>query len=318
MGQWASAVRLTAAKRIVFGLAAISVIGILAMLVIYAGLNAVERAVHELAVEEQPFNAAAYEMEVNVNGIGFAVMKYLATREPKYRALVDEDHDDFNKYHATYVRLAKTERERELARQVSMLYAEYNVFGYSLMRTRDRQEAQFTNVSTNLERIYRLIDDNLQPAAGVGRTSNPNRHVAGQWMPQAIAKDIDLGLELGDAIVRGNAFLLRELISNLVENAITYSSAGGRVTVRTRARGSGVAIEVEDEGTGIPADERANVLRRFYRVPGALGSGSGLGLAIVREIAELHGAHVHIEEPASGKGTLVCIRFDPAHLETSA
>jgi two-component system sensor histidine kinase TctE len=134
--------------------------------------------------------------------------------------------------------------------------------------------------------------------------------VAAQWMPQAIAKDIDLGLELDDAIVPGSPFLLNELISNLIHNAIQYSAAGGRVTVRTHSRPGSVVIEVEDEGIGIPREERQNVLRRFYRVAGSPGGGCGLGLAIVREIAELHGATIDIRQSPSGKGTLVAICFD--------
>jgi two-component system sensor histidine kinase TctE len=133
--------------------------------------------------------------------------------------------------------------------------------------------------------------------------------VAAQWMPQAIAKDIDVGLELEDVTVSGNAFLLRELISNLVDNAITYSATGGRITVRACRRDAGVVIEVEDEGIGIPPEERQNVFERFYRVAGAPGGGSGLGLAIVREIAEIHGASVEIRAPASGRGTIAAVRF---------
>jgi two-component system sensor histidine kinase TctE len=134
--------------------------------------------------------------------------------------------------------------------------------------------------------------------------------VAAQWMPQAIAKDIDLGLELDDAVVPGNPFLLNELISNLIDNAIQYSAPRGRVTVRTHTRRGVVVIEVEDEGIGIPREERRNVLRRFYRVADAPGGGCGLGLAIVREIAELHDAIIDIRQPPGGKGTLVAIRFD--------
>jgi len=168
-------VRFTVTKKIVFGLAAIAVIGIAAMLVIYAGLNAVGQAVHKLAVEEQPFNAAAYEMEVNVNGIGFALMKYLTSRNPQYRAWVEEDHSDFKNYHATYLQLTKTERERELAARVGVLYADYSALADVLMRTRDQQEAQFTKVSMNIERIDRIIDDHLQPAASAQKAWNADR-----------------------------------------------------------------------------------------------------------------------------------------------
>ena len=113
---------------------------------------------------------------------------------------------------------------------------------------------------------------------------------ADAWVHQALARDVDLGFELDAAPVRGDAFLLREALANLVHNAIEYSAAGSRVTVRTGQRSGQSFAEVEDEGPGIAPQERSRVLERFYRVPGTPGTGSGLGLAIVREIAAGHGA----------------------------
>jgi two-component system sensor histidine kinase TctE len=68
-------------------------------------------------------------------------------------------------------------------------------------------------------------------------------------------------------------------------------------------------MEVEDNGTGIPEDERARVLERFHRGRGARGEGCGLGLAIVQEIAALHDAGVEIRTPEGGVGTLIHVRF---------
>jgi two-component system sensor histidine kinase TctE len=85
------------------------------------------------------------------------------------------------------------------------------------------------------------------------------------------------------------ALLLRELLTNLVDNAIKYTPPGGHVTVRTRADRLAV-VEVEDDGIGIPVEERGSVFERFYRVLGTDADGSGLGLPIAAEIAELHQA----------------------------
>lgn len=137
--------------------------------------------------------------------------------------------------------------------------------------------------------------------------------LAAEWMPQAIAKDIDLGLEVAHAAVRGNAFLIRELVSNLLDNAIRYSPRCGRVTVRTLLRDERVVLEIEDEGPGIPRAERMNVFRRFYRMDGDATEGSGLGLSIVEEISRSHGADVDIGEARDGRGALVTVAFpDPA------
>jgi two-component system, OmpR family, sensor histidine kinase TctE len=132
---------------------------------------------------------------------------------------------------------------------------------------------------------------------------------ADAWVHQALARDVDLGFDLAPASVRGDAFLLREALANLVHNGIEYCPRGGRVTVRTGSRDGQVIAEVEDDGPGIPPAERERVLERFYRVPGTPGTGSGLGLAIVREIAAGHGASIVIGEGAGEKGCRVAITF---------
>jgi len=131
---------------------------------------------------------------------------------------------------------------------------------------------------------------------------------ADAWVRQSLARDIDLGFELDPAPVQGDAFLLREALSNLVHNAIEYSNRGGRVTVRTGRRNGHAFLEVEDDGPGIAPEERARVLERFYRVPGTPGTGSGLGLAIVREIAASHAASLFVAE-GSASGCRVGITF---------
>jgi two-component system sensor histidine kinase TctE len=129
------------------------------------------------------------------------------------------------------------------------------------------------------------------------------------WVPQALQRNMDLGFELEDAWVLGDPSLLRELLGNLLHNAISYAGPGARVTVRTRAQRGTVLLEVEDDGPGIPESERERVLERFYRLPGTTPPGCGLGLAIVHEIADRHEAALRIETPASGKGILMRASF---------
>lgn len=126
-------------------------------------------------------------------------------------------------------------------------------------------------------------------------------------------RGIDIAYEAPPAPirVRGNALLLRELIANLVDNAITHGRGGGRVTVRVVA-GDPVGLEVEDDGPGIPEDERDRVFERFYRGGDASVAGSGLGLAIVRNIAETHRASVELGTPAVGSGLVVRVGFAAA------
>jgi two-component system sensor histidine kinase TctE len=124
------------------------------------------------------------------------------------------------------------------------------------------------------------------------------RDVVRDWVQASFANHIDLGFEQPDQaiMVHGNPLMLRELLSNLIDNSLRYTPPGGSVTVRVRpGEGGGLAIlEVEDTGPGIPPAERAHVFERFYRILGSNVAGSGLGLSIVREIAQQHGADVGI------------------------
>jgi two-component system sensor histidine kinase TctE len=138
---------------------------------------------------------------------------------------------------------------------------------------------------------------------------------ADDWVHRALDRDIDLGFELADATVTGDAFLLREALANLVHNALEYTPAGGRVTVRTANGDAQARVEVEDDGPGIAPAERSRVLERFYRAPGTAGTGSGLGLAIVREIAAAHGAQLEIGEGEGGRGCRIAVVFPPSARE---
>ena len=128
-----------------------------------------------------------------------------------------------------------------------------------------------------------------------------SRAVTIEWAERAMAKGIDLAFESGDwpHMSEGVPLLLRELLSNLIDNAIKYTPAHGRVTVRLRSTDF-FLLEIEDTGPGIPADERDKVFERFYRVLGNEEGGSGLGLPIVREIADRHRAKVELLEGDSG------------------
>jgi two-component system sensor histidine kinase TctE len=131
------------------------------------------------------------------------------------------------------------------------------------------------------------------------------QEVGQDWLHRALARGLDFGFELTDVIILADPLLIRELLSNLVGNAVEYTDQGGKVTVRCGLAEEQALLEVEDEGPGIPERERANVFDRFYRIEGTPGNGCGLGLAIVREIAMAHRGYVEINTPAGGRGTLV-------------
>ncbi len=129
------------------------------------------------------------------------------------------------------------------------------------------------------------------------------------WVPRSLVRDIDLGFDLADAHTLGDPQLLRELLANLLDNALIHTPRGGRVTVRTRREQGFAFLEIEDDGPGIPESERQRVFERFYRLPGTTTEGGGLGLAIVHEIADRHQASVKLLTPPSGHGLLVRVSF---------
>jgi two-component system sensor histidine kinase TctE len=128
------------------------------------------------------------------------------------------------------------------------------------------------------------------------------------FVGQAAQRGIDLGFALEPATIRGDRYLLRDLLDNLVDNALRYSPAGASVTVRAGTAGGQPALAVEDTGPGIPPEQRARVFQRFVRLhEGA--TGSGLGLAIVRDIALVHGANVELGSGPDGRGAVFTVRF---------
>lgn len=122
----------------------------------------------------------------------------------------------------------------------------------------------------------------------------------------ATLKGIDLGLEAEPAQALGHEWLLRELLGNLVDNAVKYTPAGGTVTIRCGLLPDSLGsafLEVIDDGPGIAPEERAKALERFYRVLGTVGEGNGLGLAIADEIARVHKTHLVLGDAHDGEAT---------------
>ena len=135
-------------------------------------------------------------------------------------------------------------------------------------------------------------------------------NVTMEWVPRALAKDIDLGIEAPQAqvVIQGDASHLKDLLDNLIDNAVRYTPRQGQITVSVldddRPR-----LLVTDNGPGIPPEQRERVFERFYSLLGSGAEGSGLGLAIVREIARLHGAETRIDSAPNATGSRVSVVF---------
>ena len=147
------------------------------------------------------------------------------------------------------------------------------------------------------------------------------RETVQDWVQASFASRIDLGFEPPEPdeapiLIAGQPLMLREMLSNLIDNALRYTPSEGSVTVRVRRDGEHALLEIEDTGPGIAPPERERVFERFYRILGSNTQGSGLGLAIVREIAHQHGAEIDIfNNPRSPSrrfpGTLFRLTFPP-------
>lgn len=121
------------------------------------------------------------------------------------------------------------------------------------------------------------------------------REVAREWTPRAVAAGIDLGYEGTETRdIEGDALQLREAMSNLIDNALRYTSSGSTVTLKVEPHGALTRLVVEDDGPGITAADLPHVFQRFWRASDQPG-GCGLGLAIVREIARRHGGDARVE-----------------------
>jgi signal transduction histidine kinase len=126
-------------------------------------------------------------------------------------------------------------------------------------------------------------------------------------------KGIDLGLDFPaeDLLVQGDRGLLHQVVRKLVDNALKYSSSGGRIVVRGLVQGSDLALEVEDSGIGISPEHQTRIFEKFYVVDGGMTrrvGGAGMGLYLVREIVRLHNGSVEVRS-RPGQGSVFAVRL---------
>jgi two-component system sensor histidine kinase TctE len=180
-------------------------------------------------------------------------------------------------------------------------------------------------VNASMERLSHTISQllslarNQQDASHSMALSQLNlnqiaQEVTTDMVPTAIKKDIDLGFEASElsAMILGDSKRLKEMLYNLIDNALLYTPRGGKVTVNVKREAGEIVLSVDDNGPGIPKEEREKVFERFHRIMGTGQEGSGLGLAIVMEIAQLHQANVEISDEPMKKGLNIQVSFTEA------
>jgi signal transduction histidine kinase len=186
----------------------------------------------------------------------------------------------------------------------------------------DERQRFLDTIVVNTRRMQRIVDDLL----------DLSRYESGSWKPNVMANDLTgvvadafaavqhiadvKGIQLEADVPRGlradaDPTALRQVLSNLVENAVRYT-AHGRILVRASSPATGgTTLAVTDTGTGIPPEHLGRIFERFYRVDSARAreeGGTGLGLAIVRHLVEAHGGWVRAESVV-GQGTTISVHF---------
>lgn len=189
------------------------------------------------------------------------------------------------------------------------------------MVAQEKKQHFYMEIHNNALRLLSLIDDIIKLSSLDRWEKHVNFKDVDLWqIVQACCEDnlqvnarqskVNLLAKGESCIVQGDANLLRELVENLVQNAIRYNKDGGKVQIRVKGQKQATLI-VQDNGIGIPLAEQTRIFERFYRVDKSRSKatgGTGLGLAIVKHIVEIHGAKIELtSEP--GKGTTVQVKF---------
>lgn len=187
--------------------------------------------------------------------------------------------------------------------------------------TRDEQHLKFAEtIRVNAERMQNLVDDLLDLSrieSGGWRPApielNAEHAIGDALTPlreEATRKGARLATEIETPTLRADPMAVRQIVTNLVENAIRYTPSGGTITVFTRTEDGSVALGVRDTGTGIPPEHLPRIFERFYRVDPArsrAAGGTGLGLAIVKHLAEAHGGSVRAESRPGQDTTVLAL-----------
>ncbi|WP_295400483.1 ATP-binding protein [uncultured Thiocystis sp.] len=171
---------------------------------------------------------------------------------------------------------------------------------------------QATHLITQLLTFSRLKHSSRGTGHGTWSLAKTVARVVEERQGPARAKSVELTLKAPDnepcmvSVAHGT---LAILAGNLLDNALKFTPAGGRIGVAISVRRERILLRVEDSGRGIPAADRLRVFDRFYRPAGQAEPGAGLGLAIVRRICELHGVEIELLDPEDGQGLLVEVAF---------
>lgn len=247
-----------------------------------------------------------YEVKPLVDAINLHMERISAMLEARRRFIADAAHQLRTPLAVLNTQAEYALRQSEAAEMRPAIEALHHSLGSAI---------RLTNQLLSLSRA--------EPINGLMLTRQPvdiaaiARDMVVELLPLAGRKGIDLGFEGAGlvAMVSGHPVLLREMVANLVDNALRYTPDHGVVTVAvdllgvvaSTATASHVRVRVIDNGPGVPANCREQVFLRFFRLDGSDHTGSGLGLSIVREIVLGHGGEIALEDAVPGPGLVVVV-----------
>jgi heavy metal sensor kinase len=162
---------------------------------------------------------------------------------------------------------------------------------------------RMTRIVENLLTLARVDEGGLKLLPAPVSLRDVAANALEPLQPSAAARGIEIKLAEGEAVARADADLVRQVVTNLLDNALKYSEQGGEVEVRVWSHDGRAGLTVKDSGPGIPEEALSRVFNRFYRVDASRNrssGGSGLGLSISMEIIRAHGGRIWVESAEGG------------------
>lgn len=249
----------------------------------------------------------------------------LVTRTPELRQLIEALNATFAELDSAFHRIEQfsADAAHELRTPLTVLRGSLEVC-LAHQRTPEEYQRVLADSIQEISRLSGMVRDLLLLArpGGADRrsafTTVNLQTVAAEVVERLSLIAQEAGIRVvtdldPEAYVPGDTALLERALYNLVHNAVRYSPRDTVVTVRVRTRGETVAVEVEDQGSGIPKDQQERIFERFYRLDPSRSAGTGLGLSMVKWITELHEGRIEVDsQPGCGSRFRVILPRAPS------
>jgi heavy metal sensor kinase len=186
---------------------------------------------------------------------------------------------------------------------VTLLDERLDPEAHAVLESAREEIDRMTRIVENLLTLARVDEGGLKLLPAPVSLRDLAANALEPLQPGAAARGVEIKLAEGEAVAQADADLVRQVVTNLLDNALKYSERGSEVEVRVWSHDGRAGLTVKDSGPGIPAEARSRVFDRFYRVDASRtrsSGGSGLGLSISKEIIRAHGGRIWVESADGG------------------